>query len=112
MQLSGPCGKKNTARFWTDPSMSGLTLMEAHFTSHGYPTHFHDGYVIAATQFGGAEVEGCGIGDQAVPGTLLVFNPGDCHSGWMGRSNIWSYRSFYIDREAMQKLAAGFGVSE
>jgi AraC-like DNA-binding protein len=30
----------------------------------------------------------------------------------MGRSNIWSYRSFYIDGEAVQKLAAGFGVYE
>jgi AraC-like DNA-binding protein len=105
-------GGKNVARFWSDPGMSEMTLMEARFTSHGYPTHFHDGYVVAVTETGGAEVKGCGVGGQAAPGTILVFNPGDSHSGWMGRSDIWSYRSFYIEREAIQRLAAGLGVYE
>jgi hypothetical protein len=58
MQISELCSEKNTARFWTDSSMSDITLMEARFTSHGYPTHFHDGYVIAVTEFGRAEVKG------------------------------------------------------
>ncbi|MGI6854986.1 AraC family transcriptional regulator [Mesorhizobium sp. 1B3] len=101
---------KNIARFWLDPNTSGLGLMCADFTTQEYAPHSHDGFVIAVTETGGAAIKSRGSIEQAHASALFVFNPAEPHSGWMGRSNYWRYRSLYLEQESLRAVAEALGV--
>lgn len=101
---------KNTARFWLDANTRGLSLMCADFTTQEYAPHSHDGFVIAVTETGGAAIKSRGSIEQAHASALFVFNPAEPHSGWMGRSNYWRYRSIYLEQESLRAVAQALGV--
>ncbi|MGI6855027.1 helix-turn-helix domain-containing protein [Mesorhizobium sp. 1B3] len=101
---------RNFSKYWQDPEVQGLSLLWADFTTHEYAPHTHDAHVIAVTEQGGAEFKSRGIVDQARTSALLVFNPQEPHSGWLGASERWSYRSFYLTDGAMQTVQKGLGL--
>lgn len=101
---------KNSTQYWWDRHLGGLSLMHADFTTHDYPQHTHDALVIAVTEQGGSVVKSRGALQDATPSTLFVFNPEEPHGGWMGRSERWRYRSLYLTRLALDRVAAELGV--
>jgi AraC-like DNA-binding protein len=102
---------KNTARYWTDPHVAGLSCLHADFTTHEYSPHSHEGFVVAVTEAGGAEFKSRGCTDEATTAALLVFNPDEPHSGWMGRSTRWRYRSLYLEPQAITFIIRSLGMS-
>ena len=102
----------NSTEYWWDRHIAGLSLMHADFTTHEYPLHTHDALVIAVTEQGGSVVKSRGELQEATPATLFVFNPEEPHGGWMGRSARWQYRSLYLTRAAMDRVAEGLGIAE
>ena len=102
---------RNVARFWRDQQLRGLSLMHADFRTHEYPPHRHDGYVIAVTEQGGSVIKSRGVVENADESALFVFNPDETHSGWMGASPHWRYRSLYIEQEAIDAIAHGLGLA-
>ena len=103
---------RNSTQYWWDRHLSGLSLMCADFTTHEYPQHTHDALVIAITEQGGSVVKSRGELQDATPKTLFVFNPEEPHGGWMGWSERWQYRSLYLTRTALDRLAQELGVAE
>lgn len=103
---------KNIAHYWWDRHTPGLSLMCADFTTQEYPPHTHDGFVIAVTETGGSVVKSRGVVEEARTSTLFVFNPAEAHAGWMGWSERWQYRSFYLAQSAIDAVARGLGVQE
>lgn len=95
----------NQTRYWRSRHIAGLTLLRADFTTHDYATHTHDGFVVAATEAGGAHVTNAGRAHAALPGSLFVSNPNEPQSARMGRSPRWRYRAFYLSHPAMDLLA-------
>jgi AraC-like DNA-binding protein len=102
---------RNFARYWNDQATPGLSLMCAAFTTHEYAPHVHDGFVVAATEAGGAEVKSRGVIGRAQASTLFAFNPGEPHSGWMGESCEWRYRAFYLSQRAIDGITESFGTA-
>ena len=102
----------NSTEYWWDRHLAGLSLMCADFTTHEYPQHTHDALVVAVTEQGGSIVKSRGELQDATPATLFVFNPEEPHGGWMGRSERWQYRSLYLTRLALDRLAEELGVNE
>ena len=90
---------------WADPDIAGLLMMRADFTTHSFAPHVHDELVIAVTEAGGSEFRSRGISDHAEPGSVLVFNPGEPHSGNMDGRNRWRYRAFYLAEAALRQFA-------
>jgi AraC-like DNA-binding protein len=103
---------KNTTRFWVDPALPGMSLMSAEFTTHEFPLHTHEAFVVAVTEKGGSVVRSRGRIEQAHHEALFVFNPGEPHAGWMGRSPLWQYRSFYMSKPAMDRIANDLGLQQ
>lgn len=101
---------RNSTHYWWDRHLAGLSLMQADFTTHEYPLHTHDALVIAVTEQGGSIVRSRGELQDATPSTLFVFNPEEPHGGWMGRSARWQYRSLYLTRSALDRVAEGLGI--
>ena len=102
----------NVARFWVDRDYPGLSLMSAEFTTHEFPAHVHEAFVVAVTEQGGSVVKSRGTVEQACHEALFVFNPGEPHAGWMGRSRFWKYRSFYLAKPAIDRLARELGIAD
>jgi AraC-like DNA-binding protein len=102
----------NSAQYWWDQHLSGLSLLHADFTTHEYPPHTHEALVVAVTEHGGSVVKSRGQVEQATPATLFVFNPAEPHAGWMGGSERWQYRAIYLTRGALDRMAEGLGIDE
>jgi AraC-like DNA-binding protein len=103
---------RNFTQYWWDRHTSGLSLMRADFTTHEYPPHTHEAFVIAVTEAGGSMIRSRGQIEQAHAATLFVFNPTEPHAGWMGRSHRWRYRSLYLARSAIDEVARGLGIEK
>jgi len=103
---------RNRTRYWWDRHVPGLSLMHADFTTHEYPPHSHEAFVIAATELGGSIIKSRGAVEAADASELFVFNPAEPHQGWMGRSRHWRYRSLYLTRSAIDEVARGLGIGD
>jgi len=102
---------RNRARYWRAGELPGLSLLHADFTCHDYAPHSHAALVVAATEAGGSEFRSRGRTEEARADMLLVFNPGEPHSGRMGRSDRWRYRALYLTESALDGVAATLGLS-
>ena len=51
---------RNTTQYWWDRHTSGLSLMRADFTTHEYPPHAHQAFVVAVTEQGGSVIKSRG----------------------------------------------------
>jgi AraC-like DNA-binding protein len=100
----------NTSRYWHAPGVPAMDLLQADFTTHDYAPHVHDSLVVAVTEVGGSEFKSRGRTHIAHPRALLVFNPSEPHSGRMGGSPRWRYRSFYLARPAIGDLLGTLGA--
>jgi AraC-like DNA-binding protein len=103
--------RHNTTRYWNAPGVDGLSCLHADFTTHDYAPHQHDAFVVAVTESGGSEFRSRGRSDEARESVLLVFNPAEPHSGRMGWSKNWRYRSLYLTQPAIDAVTADLGVA-
>jgi hypothetical protein len=101
---------RNVSRYWCDRHVPGLSLLHADFTTHAYPPHSHEAFVVAVTESGGSIIKSRGVVEEAHRSELFVFNPAEPHAGWMGRSRRWRYRSLYLTLPAIEAVARGLGV--
>ena len=102
---------RNTTRYWNATRVDGLSCLHADFTTHDYAPHQHDAFVVAVTESGGAEFKSRGRSDVARESVLLVFNPAEPHSGRMGWSKNWRYRSLYLTQPAIEAVTADLGIA-
>lgn len=103
---------RNKSRYWHAPGLAGMDLLQADFTTHDYAPHVHDSLVVAMTEVGGSEFKSRGRTDVAHPQALLVFNPSEPHSGRMGGSERWRYRSFYLAEPAIKDILSAVGSDQ
>jgi AraC-like DNA-binding protein len=101
---------RNVTRFWRAPALKGLSLLQAELTDQEFPPHVHDALVVAVTEQGGAVVRARGSSEAAEPASVLVFNPGEPHSGDMGGSLLWRYRGLYFEECALNQLRRGLST--
>lgn len=102
---------RNTTRYWNASGVDGLSCLHADFTTHDYAPHQHEAFVVAVTESGGSEFKSRGRSDEARESVLLVFNPAEPHSGRMGWSKNWRYRSFYLTQPAIETVTAALGIA-
>lgn len=103
--------RHNTTRYWNATGVDGLSCLHADFTTHDYAPHQHDAFVVAVTESGGSEFKSRGRSDEARESVLLVFNPAEPHSGRMGWSRSWRYRSLYLTQPAIDQVTADLGIA-
>lgn len=104
--------RQNRTRYWFDQQTPGLSLLCADFTTHEYPAHIHDALMVAVTETGGSQIQADSGQEDAHSAALLVVNPAEPHSSRMNGSSRWQYRSFYLERSAIDSVLRGLGTSE
>ncbi|MBO2974020.1 AraC family transcriptional regulator [Burkholderia pseudomallei] len=103
---------RNQSRYWHSPGISGVDLLLADFTTHDYAPHVHDSLVVAVTEVGGSVFKSRGQTRLAEPNAVLVFNPCEPHSGRMGGSSRWRYRSFYLAEAGLSRVLTLLGMAQ
>jgi len=104
--------RRNASRYWSNRGLTGLNLLLADFTTHEYAPHRHDGFVIAATEEGGANIRSRNEIIESRPSVLFVSNPEETQSAWMGRSRRWRYRSIYLSDPALSQVIRNLGIDQ
>ncbi len=103
---------RNVTRYWQAEGLKGLSLLHADLADQEFPPHVHEALVVVVTEEGGARVRCGGRDETAQPGSLLLCNPGEPHSGSMAGSGHWRYRGFYFEARALGRLRTILSLSD
>ncbi len=98
--------RENRAKFWVDPQLGGVSLLRAAFRTLSFAPHVHDELVIAVTERGAGRCVTRGVADVGAPRTIMVFNPGEPHSGGVAGEAGWYYRGLYVSRPVLKRVCA------
>jgi AraC-like DNA-binding protein len=105
-------GSASTSKFWRDPHLGGLDILQADFVDHRFAPHSHDALVVVVTDAGGTRFTSRGISVSAGTRELLVFNPGEVHAGGTVKGGRWCYRALYLDEDVIANVARSVGLPD
>jgi hypothetical protein len=72
-----------------------LDLMTARFRRHRYAPHAHDEFAIGVCVEGIEQIEYRGAVHRSGPGSVVVAEPGETHTGGAGIPEGYAYRVLY-----------------
>ncbi len=75
--------------------------------SRGFPSHFHDYYVVGLVESGHGSLKAGGRTREYGSGDILVFHPMESHSCEQNDGSPLTFRSFNIRADAMADATAG-----
>jgi AraC-like DNA-binding protein len=101
--------KENRAKFWVDEDLSGVSLLRAAFGTLSFAPHVHSELVIAVTEEGAGRCTARGVSDVGTARSIMVFNPGEPHSGGVAGPAGWRYRGLYISGNVLQQICETMG---
>ncbi|HEX3051158.1 MAG TPA: AraC family transcriptional regulator [Aggregatilineaceae bacterium] len=82
----------------------GIECLRAHHLNTQFSRHSHNTYVIGVIEAGNAGTFYRGSTRYLAPGSIMVLNPGEVHSGYETNHGTLSYSLFYIEPETIQAL--------
>ncbi|MGZ3681936.1 MAG: AraC family ligand binding domain-containing protein [Ktedonobacterales bacterium] len=94
------------ATFWRDPALHNLELLHAHYVTHSFAPHSHDGFAIGVIERGAERFAYRRANHVAPAGSIVVINPGEMHTGSALLPDGWSYRMLYPDARVLQAVAS------
>lgn len=99
-------------KFWHIDYGGGLELLRARYTTHVYPRHMHETYVIEVVEEGADQFECKGQTCMAGAGSIVLINPLEVHTGRPVSRRPLKYRSLYPRSEFMARIAAQFDLND
>jgi AraC-like DNA-binding protein len=84
---------------------SGVQVLEAWFSGHGYDTHRHDTYAIGLTDVGHQAFDYRGAAEVSRPGQVVVLHPDETHDGRAATPDGFGYRIIYVAPARIQGAA-------
>lgn len=92
-------------KLWYAPEYHNLALMRASYTTHVFPRHWNETYVVQVVTHGVNEFYCRNATHTARPGSIVLINPYDIHTG-CARGNVpLEYRTFYPTRKLLAAIA-------
>lgn len=95
---------QNETLVWVEPATQ-LKLCDASFTTHHFPKHSHDYYVLGLISDGAQRFTHRGREYQTPPGGMIVLNPEDDHAGEPVTAGGFRWRAIYPTRQMMDEVA-------
>lgn len=89
---------------WKVSNIEGLECFRAYNFIHHFRRHSHEGYTIGVIEDGFGDNNYKGSVFHLAPGKIVVMNPDEAHTGYVVSEHPWSYRMFYINQEAFQRM--------
>lgn len=88
------------------PARDGVELYRAHIVRHAFDPHLHEAFGLGVIDAGVERFRYRGAEHLAAPGTLVLMNPGELHTGRAETAQGWRYRMVYLD-EALVEAVTG-----
>jgi AraC-like DNA-binding protein len=85
----------DVAHYWRHPAVSGVDLMRARFSRHGFTRHSHETFALGVVRSGREELRVGGVRHVVPPGGVVLLNPDVVHTGTPVDEAGWAYRVFY-----------------
>jgi len=83
------------AALWQLSGFHHLEMLSASYTSHSFPRHWHETYVIQVVEQGINQFFCEGYTWTAPQGSIVLINPYEVHTGYSIGNEKLKYRSFY-----------------
>lgn len=95
---------QDEALVWVEPATQ-LKLCDASFSTHHFPRHSHDYYVVGLISDGAQRFTHRGREYQTPPGGMILLNPEDDHTGEPVTRSGFRWRAVYPTRRMMDEVA-------
>jgi AraC-like DNA-binding protein len=94
------------AVFWRDGELGGLELLRAHYVTHSFALHSHEGFALGMIETGVETFRYRHATHAASAGSVVVVSPGEPHTGSAGLAEGWRYRMLYPDAAMLREVAS------
>jgi AraC-like DNA-binding protein len=88
------------------PDLGELELLHAHFVTHSYAPHAHDGFAIGVIEAGAERFRYRRGTHEAPAGAVVMINPGEPHTGAAAMPGGWQYRMLYPAADVLRGIAS------
>ena len=93
--------KKGLAVTWLVDGLEGVVGLRANAMRHSYGRHSHEAYALGVIEAGVGGNRCRGADHFSNPGSIVVMNPGETHTGYSAGDAPLSYRMLYIPPRAL-----------
>ncbi|RSE76604.1 AraC family transcriptional regulator [Achromobacter denitrificans] len=92
------------AEFRQAPHRPGVELYRAHIIRHAFEPHTHEAYGLGAIESGVERFRYRGSEHLAPPGSVVLMNPDELHTGRAETEGGWRYRMAYLDPHVVAQV--------
>jgi AraC-like DNA-binding protein len=96
---------QDSAEFRHPAHRAGIELYRAHIVRHAFELHSHDGFGLGAIESGVERFRYRGADHLAPPGSMVMMNPGELHTGRAETAGGWHYRMLYIEPAMAEEIS-------
>jgi len=93
-------------KLWRAADIGDVELLHAKYVRYGFARHTHEGVAIGVIEDGAESLWYHGANHVATRGNIVVFNPGEVHTGQGADEHGWTFRIFYMDARLLQRAAS------
>jgi len=97
---------KERVKFWRDPALPNLEMLQATYVTHAFSRHAHEGFGIAIVEKGAMAFDYGRDRYIAPAGSVVVTHPGEMHTGEAATASGWTYRTMLPASDWLQQAAA------
>lgn len=97
------------AQFRRPAHRPAIELYRAHIIRHAFEPHTHEAYGLGAIETGVERFRYRGAEHLAPPGSVVLMNPDELHTGRAETAGGWRYRMAYIDPDVVAEVAGEAG---
>ncbi|MHA6205544.1 AraC family ligand binding domain-containing protein [Dyella soli] len=95
---------RDEAEFRLAGHRASVELYRAHIVRHAFDPHTHDGFGLGAIESGVERFRYRGADHLAPPGSVVMMNPDELHTGRAETEDGWHYRMAYIEPAAVAEI--------
>jgi len=96
---------RDRAEFRQCAQRPGIELYRAHIVRHAFEPHTHAAFGLGAIESGAERFRYCGADHLARPGSLVLMNPDELHTGRAETPGGWRYRMVYLDPQVAERVS-------
>ena len=97
---------KEKAKYWRADDSGEVELLHARYITHSFARHTHEDVAIGVVEDGAESFFYRGAQHTAASGQVVIFNPGEVHTGEGANAYGWTFRMFYMDAGLLQRAAS------
>ncbi|NJN59688.1 MAG: AraC family transcriptional regulator [Leptolyngbyaceae cyanobacterium SL_5_9] len=99
-------------KFWVLSELDGLELFRATAIRYSYARHSHASYSIGLIEAGVGGNYYRGSTYLAPPGSIILMNPEEAHTGYSAEEQPLSYRMLYANINVVQQIARDLQIQD